>query len=940
MSSDNNKGLAQSIKVNGLTWAKTLMICAILVCAGVAAYYGANVSVNVSLSDRVTAIEHTLEVPVNSSFYPFQNPSTYIVGLVDAYGTLQNGSTGKLDLYSVNHTLVMQTGLDAVSVLGGSVYVKEGSYSASPVVRNNTRFIVEKGAVGIAYTVDSQATCIIDDFNGGIFEYYSKGVPYSLFDYASSRLLLQSANLTSIYVQNISGLNGNVQIFRFIIENGSSFPLSPSPGYLFDMNNTVYYYNSTSWVPWGSEAGGTLDYNELINKPDLSQYLLENGTRPLTANWNASSFGIYGLSFLNATSLYCTNIDQLVSGQGVKILNLVVQSGTSFPASPIDKQEYYRSDQGYLYVYNNSAWDPIGYTPNTFPYANLTGVPVILLANGSQPLTANWNVGGSYGIYNATWINATSLNLSSQLWYNGNNCTDILANPWLPCSYIIRTDGTYTYAKSGLTGQIAWYSNNATYVYNAALNATPSGQMVLATDGTYSLNGSVLMQHNNEQLWGQSWNTILKADGYMDAAVVAMGSPTSANGPGIMVNGTVLANIQVDANNTGVTAINNKAVYCTPLIPSDMTNLAQYSWYNLVYHVYAHGARSEGISFDFNIASNIVDCRVEGDNLVSGTWAELAYYDSRCGTIQYNKITARTGRATNLGSDIGDTINNNIIMNSTDIGLDCRGATANFPFKNCVISNNYIAGCKHGISLEGAAAEASDNTITGNIIVDSSYYGIYLSKATSANNTENRNIIVGNFIGNSGRHGIVLIGANDSNIEGNTISGVQNAGYNGIDLEVYLGSGCFNNSITNNKVLAPSTNRWTYGIREQNPGDYNVFKNNVLSGFSTLGISVNGTHDTVRQNMGFVTENSGYTASCVNGTWIAHGLAGQPNGQCELKVNGTRLTNSTCYVMDPTILAENSTMVQIEFLCNNAGTFASVGTAEAKTITWYFEYKP
>jgi parallel beta-helix repeat protein len=969
MSSDNNKGLARSIQVNGLTWAKTLMICAILVCAGVAAYYGANVSVNVNLAERVTAVENRLDIPVNSTLSAFIKSNSFIVSELDQGFCLQNGSNGAyLPPFTSNSSAVIENGLgNASNNGGGSVYVSAGAnlYNASVILLNNTRLVIETGAKNVTYSCAANAYAIVDDFQNWIFTYYSNGLPWSIFNYATGNLLTQSANMTSIYVQNIIGLSGNVQIFRFLIENGSSFPASPSDGYLFEKSNTVYYYNSTAWVPWGTGSGGTNDYNLLINKPDLSHYLFQNGTRALTANWSAGNYGIYGLLSVNATSLYCTTIDQLISGSGVEILDQVIQSGTSFPASPINEQEFYRSDQGYLYVYNNSAWSPIGYTPNTYPYANLTGVPqtfpygnltgvpntypyanltgvpVLLLANGAQSLTADWNL-GLFAIYNATWINATSISLSSQLWYNGNNCTDILANPWLPCSYILHTDGTYTWAKSGLTGQIAWYNKNATYVFNQALNASTLGEMVLATDGLYSLNGSILMQHNYEQLWGQSWNTILKADGYMDGPPVAMGCANSTNGPGLMVNGTVLANIQVDANNTGGAngGLIDKGVYCTPMIPSDVTNYSQYSWYNLVYHVYAHGAKSEGISFDFNIGSNCIDCRIEGDNLALGTWAEFAYYESQRGTIQYNKITGANGRCTNLGSDIGDTINNNIIMNSTDVGLDCRGAAANYPFKDCIISDNYIAGCKHGISLEGALAEASDNTIRGNIIIDPSYYGIYLSKATSANNTENRNIISENFVGNPGRHGIVLIGSNDSNVDGNTVSGVQNSGYNGIDLETYLGSGCFNNSVTNNKVLAPTTNRWTYGIREQNPGDYNVFKNNVLSGIATLGISINGTHDTVRGNIGFVTENSGYTASCVNGTWIAHGLAGQPNGQCELKVNGTRLINSTCYVMDPTIIAENNTYVQIEFLCNNAGTFAAVGTVEAKTILWYFEFKP
>lgn len=400
MSSDNNKGLAQSIQVNGLTWAKTLMICAILVCAGVAAYFGANVSVNVNLADRVSAIEHTLEVPVNSSFYPFQNPSTYVVGLVDAYATLQNGTIGKLDLCSVNHTLVMQSGLDAVSVLGGSIYVKEGGYSASPIVRNNTRFIVEKGAIGILYTVDAGATCIIDDFSLGRAQYYAQGVLQSDLNFSTGTLLLQSVNLTS---------------------------------------------------------------------------------------------------------LYCASIDQLLSGQGVKILHLIVENGTSFPAPPIDKQVFFRSDLGCLYVYNNSAWTPIGATPSTYPYANLTGVPqtfpyanltgtpdltVYLFANGTRALTGDWNIGGSYGVHGATWVNATNFAGSGQLWWNSQNRTDVVVNPLEAASYIVDAVGSTYRLKNCTTGQIDFRSNDVGAVLNNAIGNVTYG-LIHVKSGFYTVKTTI-----------------------------------------------------------------------------------------------------------------------------------------------------------------------------------------------------------------------------------------------------------------------------------------------------------------------------------------------------------------------------------------------------------------------------------------------------------------
>ena len=61
------------------------------------------------------------------------------------------------------------------------------------------------------------------------------------------------------------------------------------------------------------------------------------------------------------------------------------------------------------------------------------------------------------------------------------------------------------------------------------------------------------------------------------------------------------------------------------------------------------------------------------------------------------------------------------------------------------------------------------------------------------------------------------------------------------------------------------------------PHDYNDFINNKI--INSGGISIIGTHDTVRDNIGFVTENSG-TATLANGTTsitVNHGLDVTPS---------------------------------------------------------------
>jgi hypothetical protein len=210
---------------------------------------------------------------------------------------------------------------------------------------------------------------------------------------------------------------------------------------------------------------------------------------PLTV-YNYAS-GTLLMSSENLTSIYCGTLDQLINGQGVKLLHLVVENGVSFPTSPVDKQVFFRSDLGYLYVYDNNLWTQIG----TIAYGNLTGIPdltVYLTKNGLTALTGDWNLGGSYGIYGASWVNSTSLNLYGQLWWDGQNRTDILAHPVETASYVIFTDflGNY-FCRNGRTGQIDYSSTNVSYVLNSIINAGAND--IYFKEGIYNFTNPIIL---------------------------------------------------------------------------------------------------------------------------------------------------------------------------------------------------------------------------------------------------------------------------------------------------------------------------------------------------------------------------------------------------------------------------------------------------------------
>jgi len=89
---------------------------------------------------------------------------------------------------------------------------------------------------------------------------------------------------------------------------------------------------------------------------------------------------------------------------------------------------------------------------------------------------------------------------------------------------------------------------------------------------------------------------------------------------------------------------------------------------------------------------------------------------------------------------------------------------------------------------------------------------------------------------------------------------------------------------------------------------------------------------------------SGIVTTCSNGTWIAHGLDGNPglNGTITLSLRGPSAYNATFILRVPTVLSSNTTHFQVEFLAWETGTWTlvPVTTAEAQTIYWYAVYNP
>lgn len=206
-------------------------------------------------------------------------------------------------------------------------------------------------------------------------------------------------------------------------------------------------------------------------------------------------------------------------------------------------------------------------------------------------------------------------------------------------------------------------------------------------------------------------------------------------------------------------------------------------------------------------------------------------------------------------------ISGNEIIGNTECGIDDHPN-----LKNSTISNNIISGNgQNGISLE-----SSYNLVTGNKIIYNTLNGIDCRGIGAS--------IVNNFIGYNTQHGITLTGASNALVENNVIVDndyLDSSTYVGI----YGGTTPTNNTIIGNKIyVSTAGTRQLYGIRLNN-GTNNVVINNMCVQGGKTGNILNGATGTVfKNNVGYVTENTG-TATITTGQTtvdVSHGLVAAP----------------------------------------------------------------
>jgi parallel beta-helix repeat protein len=685
-------------------WQGAILLAILLTGLSAIAYEGGNVNVSANVSIQIQQIENRLDIPVNSTLSAFIKSNSFIVSELDQGYCLQNGTNGSyLPPFTTNATTIIQNGLGNASANGGgSVYVSAGQnlYNASVTILNNTRLIIEAGAKNVTYTPAAGAYGIVDDFANWVFIYYSNGVPYSVFNYATGNLLTQTANMTTIY---------------------------------------------------------------------------------------------------------CATINQVFSGGGVQILNMVVQHGTTSPTSPVDRQLFFNDSTGNLYVYNatSSAWLPIGSSgsgggsmPSTYPYANLTGIPVLLYANGTQGLTADWNVSG-YSIFNTFWLNSTSLN-TNNYYLNGATLG------WIePDSYIIDNSGGYTRAWYGANSTLAFQGTNASTIINNAIGNLTAYSYTFTGfgGGTIYLKGQF-----------QVSNTI-----FSQLPISIIGVPDSTDSFAyLFANG-----------------LNGSLLYFNATGSID--------WHWSIQNLHIDGVNTTGGSI--------------GTGGPGGNY--LIYINLGYGTLQNMYIMRGYGTGIFMGGQdsICDHVYSEYNGFGTGTGDGWYVATLNDQWYSCTGWNNsrygmYIGtgqnrglfeGCRLSWNLVGlkTLSGASQITIEGSDIFDNYNEGIYLLSADHFTIENNPSILDNGIAANNTYAGILLSSSTNCTIEGNNIydDGSQ-------------------------------ANIMQYAVSEDGSADWNQIKdNNFAYGTNFIGVHTIGGNTTVRGNIPLIIQDRLLNVVCGQSGW-------------------------------------------------------------------------
>jgi len=421
-----------------------------------------------------------------------------------------------------------------------------------------------------------------------------------------------------------------------------------------------------------------------------------------------------------------------------------------------------------------------------------------------------------------------------------------------PASYIIWTDGTYTYAVNGHTGKVEFGPDDAATVIQQAINACSDGDKILIKNGTYTLTSTIDLNGKAIVIEGEGWNTVLKAANGLNAPLIRESSSTYSQF-------IILRNFKIDGNSANQTAGEAIRVYRTLRFKAES--------------LYIYDTYSRAIYLSYAYRPEIFNCRFES----TGTAIEIYGNIAHKARIIGNLVESVKGTGVIIYCDVGQQRNSfSVISNNNFFGINDedtdQSGIAVLRLNHVVIRGNTIHKFRLGIYLNSVR----DSEVNGNVCYDNKWdgsvdgagiwieggskrvtvignvcysntpkaVGINISDGGAVELTVKGNISVGN-----GYSGVHVIGSSHV-ICGNLIkNNNQSAGSITLDSGVNLDSATYCVVSCNRIFDDQATPTQEYGVRETGGADYNIISDNIVTGNATGAISTLGANDLVTDNI-------------------------------------------------------------------------------------------
>jgi parallel beta-helix repeat protein len=409
------------------------------------------------------------------------------------------------------------------------------------------------------------------------------------------------------------------------------------------------------------------------------------------------------------------------------------------------------------------------------------------------------------------------------IWWNGQNKTDIIANPTRYGKYVTYGDGINYQIQNCTSGQTIYRSTNGSNTINFALGNLTTGRnwkepvIVL---GNYTVDASINVPAYSQPLLycymmkaAYNNNSMFVLNGVNDIEIdggILDGNRANQNIPG--VNNALLQEISITncqrVTVHGVTGLNSGNMF-----------IYLYGSYDcIITHNYSNNTYNDGIHLNAGCYSNTVS----ENNLWYCGHVPIVMYSAHDNTITANVGAYYGQRVTFAGIYVfQDSYRNTFTANVMEYGVGSGG---------------------HGISINGPGASWG-NILQGNTCINNtSAYGIFICDA-------NDNTVSGNTCANNSK-GIVL-GTNTVGSFYNTVRGNEVCGNTGDGIFI---SASGNNTISGNSVH----NNGRYGFYAVTaPNMLNWIEGNDIEGNVNSGIRLEPANMTLIKNNKIVA-NGGY----------------------------------------------------------------------------------